>query len=80
MITPLGRKYAQIHKGMKQAEVESILGKGTRLKPDEVAQAPNGPVVDGQEVYEWKDRQDEEIWIGFSDGQVKQTFYYRPSF
>lgn len=77
---PLGRKYAQIHKGMKQADVESILGKGMRLKLDEVAQTPNGPVVEGKEVYEWKDKQDEEIWVGFSDGQVKQTFYYQPSF
>jgi hypothetical protein len=76
---PLGLKYTRIQKGMKQTEVESILGKGTRQKPDEVARSPKGPVVEGQEIYKWTNKQGEEIWIGFCDGAVNQTFYYKPS-
>jgi len=76
-------KYERIHNGMSLGDVEKILGKGTQKTESEVPSLRDEKdvrkAVEGKEFYDWRFKDDEDIWIGVSDGRVISKYYYFPS-
>src|SRR5262249_12216929 len=71
----------RINSGMTLEEVETILGAGTRVKNvPELQEGPRGrrPAVTGDEFYLWE-RDHDNLWVGFKDGKVCDTFFWTPN-
>jgi hypothetical protein len=69
---------SRVRNGMTLKEVESVMG-GPGQQHDSPPGTRDGPVVQGDEFYEWHPT-GVEFWVGFRNGRVCDKWYTVPNF
>jgi hypothetical protein len=79
--TKLRQDYHKIAVGVPLPEVEALLGgPGKQLKEKELPETPCGPVVNGDQFYQWTGPLNgQKIIIGVRDGRVCAKWYWEYS-
>jgi hypothetical protein len=75
--TPFEASFGRVQVGMTLANVEAVLGPGKQVF--DVPRHPDGPVVQGDEFYQWDSNTrgyPETILIGLKKGVVIDRYYH----